>query len=140
MGRLPMTRIRVRGSGAVTGIGDAVRQIRQEVAAEVGRATIRRVTPRLAQHPAGRMAAQQMSVEAGAGMATVVSPMGNPGVIPAFRDAQGFSRWGKRFMWWPGARHPVKWVRNYKGLRPLLEAEMSRVDQRDLGDIDVTIQ
>ena len=81
-----------------------------------------------------------MHVEAGAGMATIVSPMGNPGVIPAFRDAQGCSRWGKRFMWWPGARHPVKWVRNYKGLRPLLEAEMSRVDQRDLGDIDVTIR
>lgn len=86
------------------------------------------------------MAAQQMSVEAGAGMATVVSPMGNPGVIPAYRDDQGYSRWGKRFMWWPGARHPVRWVRNYKGLRPLLEAEMSRVDQRDLGDIDVTIR
>jgi hypothetical protein len=34
----------------------------------------------------------------------------------------------------------VKWVRNYKGLRPLLEAEMSRVDTRDLGDIDVTIR
>lgn len=135
-----MTRIRVRGSGPVTGIGDAVRQIRQEVAAEVGRATIRRVRPRLQQHPAGRMAADQMSVEAGAGMATVVSPMGNPGVIPGFRDAQGYSRWGKRFMWWPGARHPVRWVRNYKGLRPLLEAEMSRVDQRDLGDIDVTIR
>jgi hypothetical protein len=110
------------------------------VAAEVGRATIRRVTPRLQQHPAGRMAANQMSVEAGAGMATVVSPMGNPGVIPAYRDDQGFSRWGKRFMWWPGARHPVRWVRNYKGLRPLLEAEMSRVDTRDLGDIDVTIR
>lgn len=135
-----MTRIRVRSSGPVTGIGDAVRQIRQEVAAEVGRATIRRAAVRLDKHPAGRQAANAMSVEAGAGMATIVSPMGNPGVIPAFRDGQGFSRWGKRFMWWPGARHPVKWVRNYKGLRPLLEAEMSRVDQRDLGDIDVTIR
>lgn len=135
-----MTRIRVRGSGPVTGIGDAVRQIRQEVAAEVGRATIRRASVRLQRHPAGREAANAMGVEAGAGQATIVSPMGNPGVIPGFRDAQGFSRWGKRFMWWPGARHPVKWVRNYKGLRPLLEAEMSRVDQRDLGDIDVTIR
>ena len=135
-----MTRIRVRGSGPVTGIGDAVRQIRQEVAAEVGRATIRRAAKPLSRHPSGRQASAAMHVEAGAGMATIVSPMGNPGVIPAFRDAQGFSRWGKRFMWWPGARHPVKWVRNYKGLRPLLEAEMSRVDQRDLGDIDVTIR
>jgi hypothetical protein len=135
-----MTRIRVRASGNVTGIGDAVRQIRQEVAAEVGRATIRRAAKRLDRHPAGVLASNAMSVEAGAGMATIVSPMGNPGVIPAFRDARGFSRWGKRFMWWPGARHPVKWVRNYKGLRPLLEAEMSRVDQRDLGDIDVTIR
>lgn len=135
-----MTRIRVRGSGPVTGIGDAVRQIRQEVAAEVGRATIRRAAKPLSRHPSGRQASAAMHVEAGAGQATIVSPMGNPGVIPAFRDAQGFSRWGKRFMWWPGARHPVKWVRNYKGLRPLLEAEMSRVDQRDLGDIDVTIR
>jgi hypothetical protein len=135
-----MTRIRVRGSGNVTGIAGAVRQIRQEVAAEVGRATIRRAAKRLDRHPAGVLASNAMTVEAGAGMATIVSPMGNPGVIPAFRDAQGFSRWGKRFMWWPGARHPVKWVRNYKGLRPLLEAEMSRVDQRDLGDIDVTIR
>ena len=135
-----MTRIRVRSSGPVTGIGDAVRQIRQEVAAEVGRATIRRAAKPLSRHPSGRQASAAMHVEAGAGMATIVSPMGNPGVIPAFRDAQGFSRWGKRFMWWPGARHPVKWVRNYKGLRPLLEAEMSRVDQRDLGDIDVTIR
>jgi hypothetical protein len=135
-----MTRIRVRGSGNVTGIGDAVRQIRQVVAVEVGRATIRRAAKRLDRHPAGVLASNAMSVEAGAGMATIVSPMGNPGVIPAFRDARGFSRWGKRFMWWPGARHPVKWVRNYKGLRPLLEAEMSRVDQRDLGDIDVTIR
>lgn len=135
-----MTRIRVRGSGTVTGIGDAVRQIRQEVAAEVGRATIRRASARLQEHPSGRLAAAAMSVEEGAGQATVVSPMGNPGVIPAYRDAQGYSRWGKRFMWWPGARHPVRWVRNYKGLRPLLEAEMSRVDQRDLGDIDVTIR
>lgn len=135
-----MTRIRVRSSGPVTGIGDAVRQIRQEVAAEVGRATIRRAAKRLDGHPAGRLASDAMTVEAGAGQATIVSPMGNPGVIPAFRDSRGFSRWGKRFMWWPGARHPVKWVRNYKGLRPLLEAEMSRVDQRDLGDIDVTIR
>jgi hypothetical protein len=110
------------------------------VAAEVGRATIRRAAPRLDKHPAGRMASDAMSVEAGAGMATVVSPMGNPGVIPGYRDAAGYSRWGKRFMWWPGARHPVRWVRNYKGLRPLLEAEMSRVDQRDLGNIDITIR
>ncbi len=134
------TRIRVRGSGPVTGIGDAVRQIRQEVAAEVGRATIRRARPRLAGHPAGVLASNAMSVEAGAGMATVVSPMGNPGTIPGYRDAQGYSRWGRRFMWWPGARHPVRWVRNYKGLRPLLEAEMSRVDTRDLGNINVTIR
>ena len=135
-----MTRIRVSSSGAVTGIGDAVRQIRQEVAAEVGRAAIRRASVRLDRHPAGVLAANAMSVEAGAGMATIVSPMGNPGVIPAYRDAQGYSRWGRRFMWWPGARHPVRWVRNYKGLRPLLEAELSRVDTRDLGDIDVTIR
>lgn len=134
-----MTRIRVRSNGPVTGVGDAVRQIRQEVAREVGEAAIRRARPRLDKHPAGRLASNAMSVEAGAGMATIVSPMGNPGVIPAFRDAQGFSRWGKRFMWWPGARHPVRWVRNYKGLRPLLEAELSRVDTSDLGDIDVTI-
>lgn len=134
-----MTRIRVRGSGTVTGIGDAVRQIRQEVAREVGEAAIRRAAVRLDGHPSGRQAAAAMSVEAGAGMATIVSPMGNPGVIPAYRDAQGYSRWGKRFMWWPGARHPVRWVRNYKGLRPLLEAELSRVDTNDLGDIDVTI-
>lgn len=134
-----MTRIRVRGSGTVTGIGDAVRQIRQEVAREVGEAAIRRAAVRLDGHPSGREAAAAMSVEAGAGMATIVSPMGNPGVIPAYRDAQGYSRWGKRFMWWPGARHPVRWVRNYKGLRPLLEAELSRVDTSDLGDIDVTI-
>lgn len=135
-----MTRIRVRGSGPVTGIGDAVRQIRQEVAVEVGRATIRRASGRLDKHPSGRLAASAMSVEAGAGQATIVSPMGNPGVIPASRDAQGFSRWGKRFLYWPGARHPVRFVRNYKGLRPLLEAELSRIDTRDLGDIDVTIR
>lgn len=135
-----MTRIRVRSSGPVTGVGDAVRQIRQEVAAEVGRATIRRAAVPLSRHPSGVLASNAMSVEAGAGMATIVSPMGNPGVIPAYRDAQGYSRWGKRFMWWPGARHPVRWVRNYKGLRPLLEASMSRVDTRDLGDIDVTIR
>lgn len=135
-----MTRIRVRGSGPVTGVGDAVRQIRQEVAREVGEAAIRRARPRLAKHPAGVLASNAMSVEAGAGQATIVSPMGNPGVIPASRDAAGYSRWGKRFMWWPGARHPVRWVRNYKGLRPLMEAELSRVDTRDLGTIDVTIR
>jgi hypothetical protein len=135
-----MTRIRVRGSGNVTGIGDAVRQIRQEVAREVGEATIRRAATRLDRHPSGRLASNAMRVEAGAGMATIVSPMGNPGVIPAYRDAQGFSRWGRRFMWWPGARHPVRWVRNYKGLRPLLEAEMSRVTDRDLESINYIVR
>jgi hypothetical protein len=135
-----MTRIRVRGSGNVTGIGDAVRQIRQEVAREVGEATIRRASTRLDRHPSGRLASNAMTVEAGAGMATIVSPMGNPGVIPAYRDAQGFSRWGRRFMWWPGARHPVRWVRNYKGLRPLLEAEMSRVTTRDLESINYIVR
>jgi hypothetical protein len=135
-----MTRIRVRGSGNVTGIGDAVRQIRQEVAREVGEATIRRAATRLDRHPSGRLASNAMRVEAGAGMATIVSPMGNPGVIPAYRDAQGFSRWGRRFMWWPGARHPVRWVRNYKGLRPLLEAEMTRVTDRDLESINYIVR
>lgn len=135
-----MTRIRVRSSGPSTGIGDAVRQIRQELAAEVGQATIRRTRRRIDKHPAGVLAANAMSVEAGAGMATIVSPMGNPGTIPGFRDARGFSRWGKRAMWWPGARRPVKWVHNYKGLRPLLEAEMSRVDENDVGEINITIR
>lgn len=133
-------RIRVSSAGRIEGIQDAVRQIRQEVAREVGEATIRRASRRLSQHPAGVLAANAMSVEAGAGMATIVSPMGNPGRIPGFRDAQGYSRWGKRFMWWPGARRPVKWVDNYKGLRPLLEAEMSRVDEFDVGEINFTVR
>lgn len=81
-----------------------------------------------------------MTVEAGAGRATILSQMGNPGVIPASRNPAGFSRWGKRFMWWPGARHPVKWVRRYKGLRPLLEAEMSRVTTRDVSSINYTVR
>lgn len=132
-------RIRVSSSGRPSGVASVVQQIRQEVAAEVGRATIRRVRRRIDKHPSGVLAANAMTVEAGAGMATILSPMGNPGVIPAFRDAQGYSRWGKRFMWWPGARHPVKWVRNYKGLRPLIEAEMSRVTDDDVDDIDVRI-
>jgi len=80
-----------------------------------------------------------MSVEVGAGQGTILSEHGNPGIIPARRDAQGFSRWGKRFMWWPGARHPVKWVRNYRGLRPLMEAEMSRVGASDV-EFDITVR
>jgi hypothetical protein len=81
-----------------------------------------------------------MRVEAGAGQATIYSPMGNPGVIPAFRDSAGRSRWGKLVMVWPGQRHPVKWVRRYKGLRPLLEAEMSRVTTRDVSSINYTVR
>jgi hypothetical protein len=135
-----MARIRVRSSGRPTGIASAVQQIRQEIAAEVGRATIRRVARRIDKHPSGVLASNAMSVEAGAGMATIVSPMGNPGRIPGFRDARGFSRWGKLAMWWPGARRPVKWVYNYKGLRPLLEAEMSRVDTNDVGPINFTVR
>ena len=130
----------VRINGPITGVGDAVRQIRQEVAREVGQATIRRARRRLDDHPSGVLASNAMSVEAGAGQATILSPMGNPGTIPAFRDAAGFSRWGKRFMWWPGARHPVRWVRNYRGLRPLLEAEMSRVTNGDMREIDFTVR
>lgn len=80
-----------------------------------------------------------MTVESGGGQATIVSQHGNPGVIPARRDSQGFSRWGKRALWWPGARNPVRFVRNYKGLRPLLEAEMSRVSAADV-DIDATVR
>lgn len=133
-------RIQVRTSGSIDGVQDAIRQIRQEIAAEVGRATIRRVAKRIDKHPAGVLASRAMKVEEGAGRATILSPMGNPGIIPASRDAQGFSRWGKRYMWWPGARHPVKWVRNYKGLRPLLEAEMSRVTNADVGNINFTVR
>lgn len=80
-----------------------------------------------------------MSVEVGGGQGTIVSEHGNPGVIPARRDSQGLSRWGKRAMWWPGARHPVRFVRNYKGLRPLLEAEMSRVSASDV-DVDAVVR
>lgn len=134
-----MTRIRVR-SRRPTGIDAAVRQIRQQVAAEIGRATIRRAARRINKHPAGVLASRAMSVEQGLGMATIVSPMGNPGRIPGFRDAQGRSRWGKRFMWWPGARHPVRWVNRYKGLRPLLEAEMRRVGTSDVRDINFTVR
>lgn len=133
-------RIQVRTSGSIDGVQDAMRQIRQEIAAEVGRATIRRTAKRIDKHPAGVLASRAMKVEEGAGRATILSPMGNPGIIPASRDAQGFSRWGKRYMWWPGARHPVKWVRNYKGLRPLLEAEMSRVTNADVGNINFTVR
>lgn len=132
-------RANVRRSGPTTGDADARRQIREEVARAVGEATIRRVRKRIQDHPAGVEAANGMTVESGYGQATIVSQQGNPGVIPARRDAQGFSRWGKRFMWWPGARHPVRFVRNYKGLRPLLEAEMSRVSTSEV-DVDTTIR
>lgn len=132
-------RANVRRSGPTTGDADARRQIREEVARAVGEATIRRVRKRIQDHPAGVEAANGMTVESGFGQATIVSQHGNPGVIPARRDAQGFSRWGKRFMWWPGARHPVRFVRNYKGLRPLLEAEMSRVTTSEI-DVDITIR
>lgn len=132
-------RVSVR-AGRARGTEDAERQILQYVATQVGEATIRRASRRLRDHPSGRMAAAAMSVESGAGKATVLSPMGNPGVIPATRDAAGFSRWGKLAMWWPGARHPVKWVRRYKGLRPLLEAEMSRVSNADVGTINFTVR
>lgn len=132
-------RANVRRSGPTTGDADARRQIREEVARAVGEATIRRVRKRIQDHPAGVEAANAMTVESGYGQATIVSQHGNPGVIPASRDAQGFSRWGKRFMWWPGARHPVRFVRNYKGLRPLLEAEMSRVSTSEV-DVDTTIR
>lgn len=132
-------RANVRRSGPISGVADVRRQIRQEVAREVGEATIRRTRRRLAQHPAGVEAGAAMSVEAGAGQATILSQRGNPGVIPATRDAQGFSRWGKRALWWPGARNPVRFVRNYKGLRPLLEAEMSRVGSADV-DVNATVR
>lgn len=134
-----MTRIQISSDGRPEGIARVTQEIRQEVARRVGEATIERVERRINQHPAGVLAARAMYVEAGAGMATIVSPMGNPGRIPSYRDAAGFSRWGKRYLWWPGARHPVKWVNNYKGLRPLLEAEMSRVDQGDVGSINITV-
>lgn len=126
-------------SGPATGDADARRQIRELVAREVGEATIRRTRKRLAGHPSGVEAAAAMTVESGGGQATIVSQHGNPGVIPARRDSQGFSRWGKRALWWPGARNPVRFVRNYKGLRPLLEAEMSRVSAADV-DIDATVR
>ncbi len=132
-------RAQVRRSGPTTGDADARRQIREEVARAVGEATIRRTRKRIQDHPAGVEAANAMTVESGFGQATIVSQHGNPGVIPASRDAQGLSRWGKRAMWWPGARFPVRFVRNYKGLRPLLEAEMSRVSTSEV-DIDTTVR
>ncbi len=135
-----MTQVRFRRSGAVKGVADANRQIRQFVATEIGQATIRRASRRLRGHPSGAAASSAMSVESGRSRATVLSPLGNPGVIPAFRDGRGYSRWGKRAMWWPGARRPVKWVRRYKGLRPLLEAEMSRVTNSDVGSINFDVK
>lgn len=132
-------RANVRRRGPATGVADVRREIRQLVAREVGEATIRRTRKRLAGHPSGVEAGASMSVEAGGGQATILSQRGNPGIIPARRDSQGFSRWGKRALWWPGARYPVRFVRNYKGLRPLLEAEMSRVDSGDV-DINATVR
>lgn len=131
-------RIRVRRSGPITGIASTVRQIRTAVAEEAGHATVRRVERRIDEHPAGRLAANAMTVTARNGRATIISPMGNPGRIPATRNAAGYSRWGKRALWWPGAARPVKWVNNYKGLRPLMEAEMSRVGQSDFRPINMT--
>lgn len=135
-----MTRVTFRRQGSIKGIGDANRQIRQAIATEVGEATIRRTSRRLRDHPSGIRAGSAMSVESGLGSATVLSPLGNPGVIPAYRSGSGLSRWGKRAMWWPGARHPVRWVRRYKGLRPLLEAEMSRVSTSDVASINFTVK
>lgn len=132
-------RANVRRSGPITGVADVRRQIREVVAREVGEATIRRTRRRIQDHPAGVEAANAMSVEVGGGQATILSEHGNPGVIPARRDANGMSRWGKRAMWWPGARFPVRFVRNYKGLRPLLEAEMSRVSASDV-DVDAVVR
>lgn len=131
--------IRLERNGPLSGTASASAQIRQIVAREVGEATIRRTRRRLAKHPSGVEAGAAMHVEAGGGQATVVSPKGNPGVIPASRDGNGLSRWGKRALWWPGARHPVRFVRNYKGLRPLLEAEMSRVSSADV-DVDGVVR
>lgn len=131
-------RIRYRRKGRAQGIASTLTQIRTAVAEEVGHATVRRVETRIDDHPAGRLAANAMTVTAKRGRATIISPMGNPGVIPAYRDASGYSKWGKRAMWWPGARHPVRWVRNYRGLRPLMEAEMSRVGQSDFRPINMT--
>lgn len=131
-----MARVTVR-RGPITGVPEVDRQIRQGIAEQVGQETVRRTRTRLRQHPSGVQAGAAMSVESGAGQATVVSPMGNPGQIPAFRGAGGLSRWGKRALWWPGARHPVRFVRNYKGLRPLIEAEMSRVTTIDTSKITV---
>lgn len=131
-------RIGYRSTGRIEGLASTLRQIRTAVAEEAGRATVRRVEERIDDHPAGQLAARAMTVSAKGGRAVIISPMGNPGVIPARRDAQGLSRWGKRALWWPGARHPVRWVRNYKGLRPLMEAEMSRVGQSDFRPINMT--
>lgn len=132
-----MANVRIR-RGKITGVAEVDRQIRQGIAQQVGEETIRRTRTRLRQHPSGVQAGNAMFVESGAGQATIVSPMGNPGVIPAFRGAGGLSRWGKRALWWPGARHPVRFVRRYKGLRPLIEAEMSRVTSIDTDQITIT--
>lgn len=130
--------IRLRRSGPIQGVTSTLRQIRTAVAEEAGRATVRRVSRRIDDHPAGRLAGNAMTVSARNGRATIISPMGNPGRIPATRNADGYSRWGKRALWWPGAPRPVRWVNNYKGLRPLMEAEMSRVGQSDFRPINMT--
>ena len=128
-----MPRVRPR-FGKPQGVKLVGAEVEKLVADAVAKAAINRTRKRLSGHPSG--------IEAGAGMtvenvqsfsATIVSQRGNPGIIPAQRFG-GLSRWGKRALYWPGARNPVKFVKNYKGLAPLIEAEALRVSS---GEVEI---
>lgn len=122
-------RIRI---GRPKGLKDVEAQLGAQVAKQAAEAAIRRVAKRMNDHPSGREVAAQMKV-VGVNQysADIQSPRGNPGVIPAYRNAQGLSRWGKKAMVWPGGG-PVRWVRNYRGVGPLIKAETARVTKADI--------
>lgn len=100
------------------------RQVKEAVLAQVAEATVKRTQDRLRRGGSSRLAS---SLRARGPL--IESQYGGPGPIRPVN---------KQALYWPGARHPVKFV-NGKGIEPLIRAEAKRISGADLPPGSVNI-
>lgn len=124
--------------GTPTGFAEVEAQVRAAVVKRAAEAGVKRVQGRLRAtgHPSGYAIAAGLSV-AGTNQwsATISGSRGGPGII---RPGAVTGRPNhKRALYWPGAAHPVRGV-NGKGIGPLVEAEVKRVETIDVSGVRIT--
>jgi hypothetical protein len=102
-------------------------RVREIAIDQITGAIVKRTQRRLRQNGSERLAQAVGYDVTGSSRSVIRSNYGGPGIIRPVR---------KQALFWPGARHPVKFV-NGKGIEPLIRAEARRL--RSLPNVDITI-